>query len=224
MVEFNDSSLTARRIEMGQADMDNNALALLNLGLRFINSTIVLSDRVELGRFSEPGGDPNSLVRSAMRLTGSSLVSPEIRVGLTNVSAATLESRLRLNPSLVDTEALNMGEGGSVLFGIEGLTRVTAGTVGGPGTYAAIDATDALLAGEIIAHFDFIPPAGTHVFDFIVTDSSTALDDSTATFIVEDLVDGFVVDSFGVVNGTTDIVRLQISGTPNAFFQDGFEK
>ena len=81
-------------------------------------------------------------------------------------------------------------------------------------------AAEATLSGEIIAEFDFVPSAGTHVFDLVITDSITALDDSTMAaddFQVIGLNPGFTVDSFGVIEDEVDVVRLQISGTPVLF-------
>lgn len=79
-------------------------------------------------------------------------------------------------------------------------------------------------AGTIVATFDFVPEAGSHVYDLLVTDSGVALDDSVATFTVRGLNTGFAVDFFDVVDTGVDVVRLMISGAPaDEIFVDGFE-
>ena len=140
-----------------------------------------------------------------------------VNVGIRTNGTETVTAELALNPSLIDTDMLTVGDAGTLTFHLEGLTRVTGGTVGNAGTYAAADAADALLDGVIVADFDFTPTAGTHTFDLIVTDSLTALDDTTmlpSDFQVVGLHPGFAVDAFGLVDDGTDTIRLQISGVP----------
>ena len=220
---YSDTSINARIVEIGPVELFDTSQALMVSNLNLADSTMVASEYVFIGEVQGDGSNSSSLLDFELALTDSSLVTPELRVGILNDTAAILNAALTLNPSFVDTENLNLGEDGSIRFGIDGLNRIMLGNVGAPDSYAAMDAADALLDGEIIADFDFIPPPGTHVFDLIVTDSNTALDDTIATFTVFDLEPGFTVDFFGVVEDTTDVVRLQISGSSEVFFRGGFE-
>ena len=123
-----------------------------------------------------------------------------------------------------------MGEGGTVTLHADGLPRITGATAYDPNTYAAIDADYAEISGKLVFDFDFTPPAGTHTFDLIVTDSPTGLDASSAmTLEVADLPAGFEVYSFGVVeDGGVDKLRLVVGPelpetfTFNASFDDDF--
>ncbi len=157
-------------------------------------------------------------VDGALSMTNSSLATPKLEVGLkTSETVATLSGLVALERSFINTVSLTLGKVGDLRFGVNGANRVNTNSLDLPDSYAAIDALDATLQGEIIAEFNYTPTAGTHVFDLIATTSPTALDDSSMQpmdFQVVGLNPGFTVDSFGVVEDGNDIVRLQISGTP----------
>lgn len=163
-----------------------------------------------------------------LTLIDSSLDSSRLSIGITRVNGTANPDSQRavglveLDRSFIDTSRLQLGDGsddfaddgGTLLFHLDGTTRAALGSVGNAGIYSAIDAMDVLLEGTIIADFDFIPTAGTHHFDLLTTADLTALDDTTASFLVQDLNPGFTVDFFGVVEDNVDIVRLTISGSP----------
>ncbi|MCG8511957.1 MAG: PEP-CTERM sorting domain-containing protein, partial [Rhodospirillales bacterium] len=154
-----------------------------------------------------------------LSMTGSSLTTPELEIG-TNAAdtVASVSGVVELNPSYVSTDLLMLGADGDLIFHLEGTTRVTLNTAGDPGTYSAIDALDALLEGDIFADFGFTPTPGTYQFDLIVTESLTALDDTTmlpADFQVLDLPADTTVDFFGVTEANgVDVVRLSITVVP----------
>lgn len=162
-----------------------------------------------------PAPNANVTANCTLDMTASSLDSPRVAVGWVMPNATgTANGTLELNPSYVETDLFELGPGGELVMHIGGGTRVTPGTVGDTNTYAAVNAVDAVLEGTIVAQFDYWPYPGTNTYDLIVTDSLSALDDTTASFEVSDLNPGYTLEFFGVVEDGTDIVRLTISGSP----------
>ncbi len=165
-----------------------------------------------------------TLIDSSLDVGGSRglLIGTALVTGIANPDSQRAVGLVELDQSFANMRQLQLGDGsddfaddgGTLLFHLDGTTRATLGTAGDPGIYSAIDAIDAMLEGTIVADFDFVPTAGTHHFDLLTTADLTALDDTTASFLVQDLNPGFTVDFFGVVEDNVDIVRLTISGTP----------
>ena len=207
------------RVSIANFELFNEGLSQSQITFDLIDSALTLEDMlgdegINIARLRRGGTNPDTNVSATLNMTRSHTGSTNLRVGerLDN-TAGTLSGLLNLDEaSFCRAELLSVGADGDVVFHLDGPTRVNAGTVGTADTYSAIDASDALLLGEIIAEFDFVPPPSSYVFDLIVTNSATALDDTNATFTVRDLDPAFVVDFFGVLeeNGV-DIVRLQIS-------------
>ena len=164
------------------------------------------------------GGDPGNWVEAFVNLTRSSLTAAGgTKLGRRlNGVPGDLDAVIELKKgSLLDTGMLEVGDEGVLGIHVGGLTRVTPGTVGAPGTYSAIDASDALLGGEFLVDFDFPPPVGTHTFDLLVTDAPGTLADTTANFGLMDLPSWCAVDFYGVVqDGGVDRVRLIITCGP----------
>ncbi len=196
--------------------------------LSLIESTLTLDpgDTLEMGDLDfasgDPGGSmgggaPGNYVGAFLFLGESTLEVPDgIKMGRRlNGAPGELDAELELNSaSRVATSLLEVGSEGTILVGIEGVTRVTPGTVGDNGLYSGIDADDAILGGEFVASFNYLPTEGTHTFDLLITNSPTALDDTTATFEVRNLSPSFSVDSFGVVEeGGVDRIRLVITAS-----------
>ena len=213
------TKVDGRRVRIADFRLIDDGVSQLQLTFDLIDSSLALSgdtlgeEGINIARLREGGTNPDTNVSATVNMTRSRTGSANLRVGeRLDDTAGALSGLLNLDEaSFCRAELLSVAADGDVVFHLDGLTRVNSSTVGAADTYSAIDASDALLLGEIIAEFDFVPPAGTHVFDLIVTDDATALDDTNATFTVRDLDPAFVVDFFDVVQNGVDIVRLQIS-------------
>ncbi len=202
---------------VGITEADETSQASVDATLNITDSVVTMSEETTIGALEGDSTNALTSVTAAVNMVNSSLTTDMLFMDLptTDINAGTVTASLTLNPSYISTNVFDVTANSSVLFGIEGLTRVTLGTVGNPDTYAAVDTGDGLIEGDITAEFDpaFGPPPGTHMFDLIVTGSSTALDDFTGTTMVNNLPTGFSIDFFGVVeDGGVDILRLQISG------------
>ena len=208
-----------QRVSIADFGLSDESLSQSQVAFDLIDSALALGgdtlgdEGIIIARLRDGGTNADTNVSATVNMTRSRTGSANLRVGeRLDSTAGALSGLLNLDEaSFCRAELLSVGADGDVVCHLDGLTRATSGTVGAADTYSAIDASDALLLGEIIAEFDFVPPAGTHVFDLIVTDDTTALDDTNATFTVRDLDPAFVVDFFGVVQNGVDIVRLQIS-------------
>jgi hypothetical protein len=154
-----------------------------------------------------------------LALEYSVLSTPELQVGIVeNPSAVgSAAGRVLLAHSFIDTENVVEGPTGEIEFHLDGLARNTLTTFNGlassvANVYSAIDSADALLEGDIISDFNFIPSPGTYSFDLIQSDSLTALDDTTANLLIQDLPPDFCVIFYGVAEETEgDVLRLTIS-------------
>ena len=185
--------------------------------LELTDSTATLSGELGVGAVSGHGGPtPGNRAAAFMTATRSVVTASTLRVAAINESGQSLDGSLTLSPALVDVDLLELGVDGDLTFHLLGLSRATGRHGRRAASYAAGDVLDASLAGEIVAHFDFVPPPGTHSFDLVVSGSLSALDDTTASLAVIGLDPGFVVDSFGVVEDGTDVLRLVVSGAPAA--------
>ncbi|MEM7053628.1 MAG: DUF11 domain-containing protein, partial [Pseudomonadota bacterium] len=210
--------INGQELSIGEAGfIDDDAQATVDATLNVNDSVITMTDETLIGELDGGGTNAATTITAALNLVNSSLTTDLLLLDPEpfDVTAGTVDATLSLNPSYVSANVFNVGEGGTVIFGIRGARRVTLGTVGNPDTYAAMDAAEALIEGEITAEFDpaFTPPPGIHTFDLIVTASGTALDDFAAATMVNNLPVGFSIDSFGVVeDGGVDVLRLQISG------------
>ncbi len=210
--------INGEELTVASADsIDDTAQATADATLNVTDSVITMSIGTIIGELD--GGSTNAAtsITAAMNMVNSSLTTDMLLMDppAPAVTAGTVDASLSLNPSFISANTFDASANSSILFGIEGLTRVSLGTVGNADTYAAIDITDGLIESEITAEFDpaFGPPPGTHMFDLIVSGNSTALDDFAGTTMVNNLPTGFSIDSFGVVeDGGVDILRLQISG------------
>lgn len=210
------------RREFGLTDVTDSRLTVavaFGDGATSVGNVDITGDVVDYERLTivSTDGGPNTSAMGTVTLRESLATIKTVELSVGGIEESRVAS-LVLNPSLLQTDVLDVLEGGSVTFHLVGTSRVTDSTVGLPGNYSAVDAVDAFLEGELIADFDFIPAAGSHDFILLSTSSSTALDDylmSPGDFKVMDLHVGFSVDFFGVDEiGGVDVVRLSISGVP----------
>ena len=176
---------------------------------------------IEIGGLTGGGGRTTNQLHTELELSRSSISSGAIlSIGVwANDTPGDHSATTTLDDgSSLLAEHLILGAGSRLRTHLDGPTSVLeSGTVGEAGTYSAIQATEAELGGSITAVFDYYPTPGSHSFDLVVTGSSTALDDVSATLEVEGLDPGFSVDFFGVVEeGGVDRLRLSISGAPTA--------
>lgn len=222
-VELADSTLDAERFVIARTDAAEASLLNVDVVVDVTNATLNLSEYLWLGDVQFSGSDEDSAVAARLNLTGTSVTADGVWLNMFSLGSGQLETLMDLNSSVITTGSVLMRSRATAVFHINGLTRAQLGNQGQPGTYAAIDAGRAELDGEIVARFNFIPEAGTHVFDLLITGENGVWEPYTATFSVEGLDPGFTVDFFDVVEDGTDIVRLQISGSPIRVFSDGFE-
>ena len=206
--------INGEELSVGQADsIDDDALATVDATLNVNDSVITMTDETLIGELDGGSTNAATAITAALNLVNSSLTTDLLLLDPepSDVTAGTVDATLSLNPSYVSANVFNVGEGGTVVFGIRGARRATLGTVGNPNSYAAIDAAEALIEGEIIAEFLSAPPPGLQVFDLIVTASSTALDDFDGSTSVVNVPPFVTVISFGVVevNGV-DVLRLVV--------------
>ncbi|MEM1180289.1 MAG: hypothetical protein AAGM22_18240 [Acidobacteriota bacterium] len=190
--------------------------------------------------FLSGGADTGSTILDAKLSLSGSWINHRgpLSVGFTSAApASSLRAEIELDEgSVLSTEQLNIGPEGTLRLHLDGLTGAVlpspgASALGGQpaDTYSAISILDATLGGEVIAQFDFLPPAGTHTFDLINSGNVGALADTTATLTVEGLDGGFTVSSLGVVTDGIDKLRLVITGTPletdlSATLDDGIDE
>ncbi|MCG8460946.1 MAG: DUF11 domain-containing protein, partial [Holophagales bacterium] len=210
------SALVGTDLLLGVAESSASGVADVEARLELTDSSVSFSGEVNVGRFLGTSTDDGNRASATLTSIRSLVTASTLRVAAINEPSNPLEGSVILDSSLLSAEQLDLGADGDLFLHLEGIERVTAGTIGAAGTYAAVDALDATLEGEIVAHFDFVPTPGTHIFDLVVSDSLTALDDTTATLTVAGLDPGFTVDFFGVVEDGTDVLRLIVSGSPSA--------
>lgn len=156
-------------------------------------------------------------------MAGGTLQTPALRMAVVESGGTLADVSARgrlLLASFIDTESLVLGQTASLRFHLGGVARSTLGTFDGTfaslaGHYSAIDAADALLEGDIISDFDFVPPSpGTYSFDLVKSDSLAALNDTTANLSIADMPPGFCILFYGVAEEAgQDILRLTISTT-----------
>ena len=184
-------------------------------------SRMTTGDTMSIGVLAGSANVASAAPFGELIMAGGTLRTPAMRVAIAEnpAAAGSVNARVELFVgSMIDTESLIEGEDGSIEFHLSGLERSTLGTFDGTlaslaGVYSAIDAADALLEGDIISDFDFIPPSpGTYSFDLVVTDSLTALDDISANLLIQDCPPGFCILFYGVAQEAGhDILRLTIS-------------
>ena len=206
--------INGEELSIGEADsIDDEAQVTVDATLNVNDSVITMTDETVVGELDGDSTNAATTITAALNMVNSSLTTDLLLLDPEpfDMTVGTVDATLSLNPSYVSANVFNMGEGGTVIFGIDGRNRVSLNTVGNPNTYAAIDAADALIEGEIIAEFLSAPPPGPQFFDLIVTDSSTALDDFDGTTSVVNVPPFVTVVSFGVVevNGV-DVLRLVV--------------
>ena len=210
------SALVGTDLLLGVAESSASGVADVEAVLELTDSSVSFSGEVIVGRFLGTSTDAGNRASATLTSRRSLVSASALRVATINEPSNPLEGVVILNPSLLRAEQFDLGVDGDLFLHLEGTARVTAATIGAAGTYAAIDALDATLEGEIVARFGFVPTPGTTSFDLVVSDSLTALDDTTATLTVAGLDPGFTVDFFGVVEDGTDVLRLTVSGSPSA--------
>lgn len=172
---------------LGTAVSDETGVVDVNVDLQLTNVEATVGGATTVGGLSGTSVEPGNQVSAA----------------------------LQLNSGHLTTGSLTLSSSGRVVQGLGGLTRTAPGMVGMPDSYAAIDAGNATLDGDFTARFDFALPAGTHVFDLVVTQTTGTLVDNLITKNVMNLSPGFNVDTFEVTQvGGFDVLRLTVSGAP----------
>ncbi len=205
------STINASSLVIAQGFINDVSQVNLNAGVNITDSEVIISDQVTISQLEGSGNISNNSVTANLTLSGSSLTADAVNISVINQPAGTVDASLNLNPSLVSVDDVGLGMDGSITFGLEGLSRVSMGTIGVPGTYAAIDTFTGVLDGEVIADFNFVPPPGTHSFDLIV--AGTSLNADAATLTVNNLPPLFNIVDFGVISESKlSILRLTIEG------------
>ncbi|MEM9018034.1 MAG: hypothetical protein AAGC68_13550, partial [Verrucomicrobiota bacterium] len=217
-----------RNLRVGALDLDQHSTSAItgtiqnsgSLTFTRVAATIGGSGITTVGVVDNDGSTAiatGSLSNSgSLVLEDSSLSSPEVMVGTVSPDVtASVSALLSLENAFVDTNNLELGPGGTLLFAIGGTTRLDSGSVGTTSGFSAIDAEDALLEGTIVLDFTAIPPGGTTTYDLIVTNSPIALDDANFTFTASGLENSFSIESLEVVTEAgADILRLTVVGIP----------
>ncbi len=150
---------------------------LMPVGLGQTDATVLFEDTqveieegVDIAIANVEGADPASSTHGALQLVNTEMtvggnVRAAINTGTQQVDAL---AAISLNPSFLDINGdLLLGEGATLEFGIEGLTRPALGM---PGEHGAIDATNATLDGELVLEFDFAGVQLGDMFELIRLD------------------------------------------------------
>ncbi len=206
------TTVTGQELVLGEYSINDTARATSTVNLNVTDSTISLGDETVLGETRGSSTNSATEIIIGMTMTNSSLVSPAVNIAESLSPAGSLSATLSLNSGYVDTDALDLGTDGTIVFGLNGANRATLANVGDTNTYSAIDASDATIAGNIVVDFISPPPGGFFTYDLIVTESATALDDFSATASVLNLPASVNVSFFGVAedNGV-DVLRLVVA-------------
>ncbi|MEN1727908.1 MAG: hypothetical protein AAGJ52_05660, partial [Pseudomonadota bacterium] len=225
---WSDSELRATDILIAQSIVLSDATMDATIDLDLVDSRMEANDFLLIGQLSSESADSGGGIDLSLELDGSLMAAPEIDIANRFSEATQLDTMVSLTDSLIQSDDIEAGEGSTIQFILRGTTRADA-TLANNDVYSGIDAGTAAIDGLIQARFapSFLPLAGTHDFDLIISDSASGLETFIATTEVINLPDGFSIDSFGVVEeGGVDILRLTISGAPQNvnIFNDRFEQ
>jgi hypothetical protein len=168
----------------------------------FTNSSLNVGGSVVIGPVYPGGAGSLSLVNSTMNVGGI------LRVGQSS-NAQTLfgDSALHVDRSHVDVaEDMILDIGASLEFVLGGTARGT--------DYGAIDALSAVLDGDLVVSFEFLPIIAPFDFDLIVTELSDGITGDFLSLSILGLspmfyaTAGIVTHDFG--NGAVEVYRLTI--------------
>ncbi|MEM1082132.1 MAG: hypothetical protein AAGH65_11170, partial [Pseudomonadota bacterium] len=180
-------------------------------------ATMSVDDYVQVGfwgfsnTFSEPAASQGVTIDGELIISNGSLTTPITQIATTESGeAATITGRLALNPSYLNTNLLQVGEGGTVVLEVGGTTP--ASVMPGPGSYSQIDALEAQINGTVEVVFGPLIPGGDNTFELLRVSGPLTLGPN-AEFVLMDPPPGVEVNQFEVidVNGTS-ILTLGISG------------
>jgi hypothetical protein len=155
---------------IGSFTLSPTGLGKTTATARFENADVNVSGNVQLAVTNRPSATVGSLVNGTLELVNSEMTVGGNVQAARNLGAAAIDATavISLNPSFLDIAGnLLLGNGATLKFGIEGLTRPAPGM---PGEYGAIDATSATLDGQLVLDFDFVGVQLGDVFELIRLD------------------------------------------------------